>query len=232
MSTKALTGQQVADAGLDGWTFLVYYGLFRLHTRIHTKDFASCRQIVNEIGQAAEEMNHHADLDLRKSRVDVRLTSGYEAGGVTETDVELARRISDIAAAAGAELECRKITLIEPGLDTPDHERIGPFWAAVLGGEFTAGEGFADVGEPNQALPLIWFQRSGSEEPRQRWHFDVFVDRAQVQPRIDAALAAGGTLVGGTKLADPDGNKVCLCTSQPDNAVASPGDTSPPWGIT
>lgn len=225
MSTKALTGQQVADAGLDGWTFLVYYGLFRLFTRIHTKDFATGRQLVDAIGRAAEELNHHADLDLRSARVDVRLTSGYDAGGVTETDVRLARRISDIAAAAGAELECRSITLIEPGLDTPDPDRIGQFWAAVLDGNYTVGDGFADVGEPNQALPLIWFQRSGSEEPRQRWHFDVFVDRAQVQPRIDAALAAGGTLVGGTKLSDPDGNKICLCTWEPDNAVASPGAT-------
>jgi 4a-hydroxytetrahydrobiopterin dehydratase len=41
-----------------------------------------------------------------------------------------------------------------------------------------------------------------------------------VQPRIDAALAAGGRVAGDAEapafwvLADPDGNKVCLCTWQ------------------
>lgn len=229
MSTEALTWQQVADAGLDGWAFLVNYGLFGIETRIHTGSFATGRQLVNAIGEVAEELNHHADLDLRSSRVDARLTSGYEAGGVTEVDVRLARRISEIAAAAGAELECRSVSRIELWLDTPDYQKIGPFWAAALGGELTAGEGFADVGDANQALPLISFQHSGSEEPRQRWHLDVWVDPAQVQPRIDAALAAGGTLVNDENaliLSDPDGNKVCVATCQPGDAVASPGLTN------
>lgn len=232
MSTEALTGQRIAEAGLDGWAFLLYYGLFGLQTRIHTKNFATGLQVVNAIGEAAEEMNHHADLDLRSSWIDVRLTSGYDAGGVTETDLRLANRISEIAAAASAEIECRSLSRIELALDTPEHEKIAPFWAGVLNREYVTGDGFADVGDPNQALPLIWFQRSGSEEPRQRWHLDVFVDPAQVQPRIDAARAAGGTLVNDEHapsfwvLSDPEGNKVCLSTWQPGDAVASPDLTS------
>ncbi|WP_020578754.1 4a-hydroxytetrahydrobiopterin dehydratase [Actinopolymorpha alba] len=219
MNTETLTRQQIADAGLDGWAYLVHYGSGALQTRIHTKNFTTGLQVVNAIGQAAEQMNHHPDLDLRFSRVDVRLTS-HDAGGVTEHDLRLARRISDIAAAAGAEAECRSISNIELGLDTPEHEKIAPFWAAVLDGRHVSGDGWADVGDPNQALPLIWFQRSGSEEPRQRWHPDIWVNPAQVRPRIDAALAAGGTLVSDQHapsfwvLSDPDGNKVCLCTWQ------------------
>jgi 4a-hydroxytetrahydrobiopterin dehydratase len=212
MSTKALTGQQVAEAGLEGWAFLLYYGLYGLQTRIHTKDFATGLQIVQEIGQAAAELGHQADLDLRATRVDVRLHSGYDVGGVTEVDVQLARRISDIAAAAGAAFECASLSRIELALDTPDQEKIAPFWAAVLDREHVVIDGWGDVGDKSQVLPLIWFQPSGDEEPRQRWHLDVCVDPAQVQPRIDAALAAGGTLVSGTTLADPDGNKICLCT--------------------
>ena len=222
MSTKAMTGQQIIDAGLDGWAFLVHYGLFRLHTRINTKSFSAGLKLVNEIGQAAEEMNHHADLDLRQSRVDVRLTSGYEAQGVTELDVRLARRVSEIAAAAGVELESQSLSSIELALDTPDHEKIAPFWAAVLHRAYVSGDGWADVGDRNQVQPLIWFQHSGSEEPRQRWHLDVWVDREQVQPRVDAALAAGGTLIRrdqGATLADPDGNKICLCMWQPTDGV-------------
>jgi len=65
MSAEVLSRQRVADAKLDGWAFLVKYGLFGIETRIHTKDFATGCQVVNAIGQAAAEMNHHADLDVR-----------------------------------------------------------------------------------------------------------------------------------------------------------------------
>ncbi len=219
MSTETLTGKQVAEAGLDGWAFLLSYGAGSLQTRIRTKDFATGLQIVNAIGAAAEEMDHHPDIDLRYSRVDVRMTS-HDSGGVTKRDLKLARRVTEIAEAAGTKVECDTISLLELALDTPHYDKLGPFWAAVMGGEHVTGDGFADVGDPNQALPLIWFQRSGSEEPRQRWHADVWVDPAQVQPRIDAALAAGGTLVSDAEapsfwvLSDQDGNKVCLCTWQ------------------
>ena len=219
MSTEALTGQQIADAGPDGWVYSVHYGLGSLQTRIHTTSFASGLHLVNAIGQAAEELDLHPDLDLRPSRVDVRLTS-HDAGGVTERVLGFARRIGDIAATAGADLECRSVSGLELCLDTPAYEKLGPFWAAVLDGRHVTGDGWGDVGDPNHVLPLIWFQRSGNEEPRQRWHPDIWVDPAQVQPRIDAAVAAGGTLVSDEHapsfwvLSDPDGNKVCLCTWQ------------------
>ncbi len=111
MSTETLTGQQIADANLDGWTLFSYYGLWRLHTRIHTRTFANGRRVVNAIGDAAEQLDHPVDLDLRSNRVNVRLTSGYEVGGITQEHVDLARTIVGIAADAGAELECQSSTL-------------------------------------------------------------------------------------------------------------------------
>jgi 4a-hydroxytetrahydrobiopterin dehydratase len=87
--------------------------------------------------------------------------------------------------------------------------------------DHAVGPGFGDeVRDPYGVLPVVCFQESGDQEPRQRWHSDVWVDPAQVRVRIDAALAAGGTLVSDAEapsfwvLADPDGNKVCLCTWQ------------------
>lgn len=215
MSTEKLTGQQIADAGLAGWALLA--GV--MQTRIHTKNFATGLQVVNAIGEAAEEMNHHPDLDLRYPRVDVRLLS-HDVGGITERDLRLAHRINDIAAAVGAKVECDSVSRLELGLDSPAQKEIAPFWAAVLAAKHVDGEGYDDIADPYGVLPLIWFQASGSEEPRQRWHPDVWIDPAQVQPRIDAALAAGGTLVSDQAapsfwvLADPEGNKVCLCTWQ------------------
>ncbi len=216
MSTDKLTGQQIADEELTGWAFL----LGGLQTRIHTSDFATGLAVVNAIGAAAEEMNHHPDVDLRYSRVDVR-TSSHDVRGVTDRDVRLARTISAIAADAGAEIECSSVSRFELGLDSPEYAAIAPFWRAAL-----AMDDLSDLGadnsleDPHDVLPAIWFQDSGSEEPRQRWHPDVWVEPAQVQPRIDAAVAAGGTLVSDEDapsfwvLSDPQGNKVCLCTWQ------------------
>jgi 4a-hydroxytetrahydrobiopterin dehydratase len=213
MSTDTLTGQQIADASLTGWVNL----LGGLQTRIRTGDFATGLQVVNAIGAAAEEINHHPDVDLRYPHVDVRLSS-HDAGGITQRDVQLARTITEIAAAAGTELDGLATSRLELALDTPDAGRVLPFWAAVMAME-PASNG-VDVADPADALPLIWFQESGSEEPRQRWHPDVWVDPSQVQPRIDAALAAGGTLVSDEEapsfwvLADREGNRMCLCTWQ------------------
>ncbi len=133
---------------------------------IHTKASADGLLLISSIGQAAQELNRHADLDLRRTRVDVRLAG--DGSGVTEQDVNLACRITDIAAAADAELECASLARVELALDTPDWRPIGAFWAAVLNGELIADGDWADVGDPNRVLPIIWFQDSGSEEPRQR----------------------------------------------------------------
>jgi 4a-hydroxytetrahydrobiopterin dehydratase len=211
-----LTGSQIAAEGLTGWVLLVN----GLYTRLITRDFATGLAVVNAIGAAAEEMDHHPDLDLRYAHVDVRLTS-HDTGGVTSRDVRLARTITALAADAGVSLESRGVARLELALDSPSFGAVLPFWAAVWGAHRGDGPEAADeVADKSGVLPTIWFQESGSDEPRQRWHPDVWLDPAEVQPRIDAALAAGGTLVSDAEapsfwvLADPEGNRVCLCTWQ------------------
>jgi len=206
-----LTGPEIADQAPDGWAYLVG----GLQTRIRTRDFAAGLAIVGAVGAAAEAMDHHPDLDLRYTHVDVRLTS-HDVGAVTGRDLRLARTISTIAADAGTATECASVARLELALDSPEHAAIQPFWGAVLAMEADGD----DLRDPYGALPALWFQKSGREEPRQHWHPDVWVHPAQVQPRIDAAVAAGGTLVSDKEapsfwvLADPQGNKVCLCTWQ------------------
>jgi 4a-hydroxytetrahydrobiopterin dehydratase len=210
-----LTGQQVADAGLTGWANL----LGGLHTRIASGNFATGLAVVNSIGAAAEDMNHHPDIALQYGHVDVRLSS-HDEHGITERDVRLARAINEIVADAGLALSAAGLSRMELGLDTPAQEAILAFWHAVLGVEVPADGANGEVRDPADAFPPIWFQRSGSEEPRQHWHWDVWVDPGDVAARIDAALAAGGTLVSDDEapsfwvLADAEGNKICLCTWQ------------------
>lgn len=225
MTTQVLTGQQIAAAELDGWTLLLSFGQGGLETRIHTENFTQGLRIVESIGKAAEELGHHADLDLRAFQVDVRLSS-RDGGGVTETDVTLARQVTDIVAAAGAELECGSLTHLELGLDTPAYAKIAPFWAAVFNSEHVIGtEDWGDVGDPRGGLPMIWFRTAEARSEQRVWHPHLWVDPAQVRPRIDAALAAGGTLVSDQGapsvwvLSDPDGNLLYLNTWQPGDTT-------------
>jgi 4a-hydroxytetrahydrobiopterin dehydratase len=206
-----LTGQQIAAEKLDGWAYLID----SLRTRIATPDFATGLALVNAIGAAAEEMDHHPDVDLRYTTVAIRLTS-HDTGGVTARDIRLARWIDALAAAAGLATAREQTAQLEIGLDTPDQPVVDGFWAAVLGTTLDGDE----LKDQRGVLPTVWFQHSGSEDPRQRWHFDLWLDPAQVQPRIDAALAAGGTLVSDDHapsfwvLADAEGNRMCICTWQ------------------
>jgi 4a-hydroxytetrahydrobiopterin dehydratase len=202
---------QVAEALPPGWVLL----LDRIATRIPTTDFATGLALIGQIGAAAEAADHHPDLDLRYAAVGVLLSS-HDEGGVTERDLALARTISDLAAKSGLTPSAAGVVQLELGLDSPDRTAVAPFWAAVLGG--TAGD--IEVVDETGRLPTIWFQRSGRDEPRQRWHHDLWIDPAEVRPRIDAAVAAGGRLVSDAEapafwvLEDPEGNRICLCTWQ------------------
>lgn len=213
MATK-LTGQQTADAGLAGWVHLSD----GLRTRVATGGFAAGLALVDAIGAAAEQADHHPDLDLRWGHVDVRLWS-HDADGVTQRDVDLARTVSRLVADAGLTHDGADLQSVELALDAPDGGAVLPFWQAFLGYERRAGAD-DEVRDPAGSHPPVWFQPSGSDEPRQRWHLDVWVDPTAVQGRIDAAVAAGGRVVDDSQapsfwvLADADGNRSCLCTWQ------------------
>jgi 4a-hydroxytetrahydrobiopterin dehydratase len=60
-------------------------------------DFMGSVALVNAIAPVAEEMNHHPDLDISWSKVGVTLTT-HSAGGLTEGDFELAKKIDALAA--------------------------------------------------------------------------------------------------------------------------------------
>ena len=207
-----LTRRQIADEGLTDWVLLVRM----LQARFATSDFATGLDLVARIGAAAEEADHHPDVTLTYPVVLVRLWS-HDSWGVTERDVALARRISEIAAELGVRATPDRTSNLDLALDTADPAKVGPFWAAVLGYEWDEEHG--EVVDPDGRLPTIWFQDTDADDtPRQRWHHDIHVAPEVAQARIAAALAAGGTLVSDdeapsfTVLADAEGNRVCVCT--------------------
>lgn len=56
------------------------------------RDFADSLAFVNAVGELAESMNHHPDVDIRWNVVTLHLST-HSAGGITGADLELARRI-------------------------------------------------------------------------------------------------------------------------------------------
>ncbi|MCA5894784.1 4a-hydroxytetrahydrobiopterin dehydratase [Isoptericola sp. NEAU-Y5] len=61
-----------------------------------TGSFAAGVRFVDAIGEIADGVDHHPDVDLRYATVTVR-TSSHDVDGLSERDVDLARRISDAA---------------------------------------------------------------------------------------------------------------------------------------
>jgi 4a-hydroxytetrahydrobiopterin dehydratase len=60
-------------------------------------DFKAAMAFVNKIADAAEQVNHHPDIDIRYNKVVMALVS-HDSGGVTQRDVRMAGRINQLAA--------------------------------------------------------------------------------------------------------------------------------------
>jgi len=59
-------------------------------------DFVGSVGFVDAIVAPAEEMGHHPDLEISWATVRVTITT-HSAGGLTDADFELAKRIDDLA---------------------------------------------------------------------------------------------------------------------------------------
>lgn len=210
---EVLSGHQVEAELLSDWRIM----FDELHARFATEDYATGARLVAEIARLADEVDHHPDVRLGYTAVVVRLSS-HDVGGVTQRDVRLARLVSDAAGQVGASAEPQDLQVLELALDTPDHEKVADFWAAVLGYEVAGPD---ELRDPAGVGPTVWFQPSGPRSPQeveQRFHLDVRVPPEVAERRVRAAVEAGGTLVSDDRapafwvLADAQGNRVCITT--------------------
>jgi 4a-hydroxytetrahydrobiopterin dehydratase len=213
------TRQGISDV-IDplGWRLIL--GVAVTHVRVPSLAAAVDAASV-AVSAAGAEGDGHLSADLYADRVVLRVQSAA-AGWVTEHDIGLAQRVTEALGARSLRAEPGDGTVmpqtIEIAIDALDIPSIRPFWKAVTG----------YVEEPDGALldplrrgPAIWFQQMDQPRPqRNRIHLDVDVAPELARPRIDAALAAGGTLLADDAapafwvLADPEGNEVCVCTWQ------------------
>jgi len=77
-------------AGLPGW----YYKDGWIRRDYKTDGWPTTLMLVNAVGYSAEAAYHHPDLSVTWGRVVVKLTT-HSAGGITEKDFALARRIEE-----------------------------------------------------------------------------------------------------------------------------------------
>ncbi len=210
--TERLTAAQFSESeGVEDWR--VIWGAGFACAYFATGSLRAGVALAQAISDLAAAANHEPDIDLRPEGVTVRLfTTG--TFGVTERDVILARQISAAARQAQAPADPAAVQQVQIAIDALDIATVRPFWHAVLGYPEVGDE---DLLDSRRAGPPFWFQQMDAERPqRNRIHIDIYVPHDQVQARIAAALAAGGSIVSDAHapqwwtLADPEGNECDL----------------------
>ncbi|HUR74261.1 MAG TPA: 4a-hydroxytetrahydrobiopterin dehydratase [Sporichthya sp.] len=96
----ALLNAEDVEAGLatlNGWTG----DTSEIRRSYAAPDFPAAIRLVDAVAVAAEELNHHPDIDIRWRTVHFTIST-HSAGGVTGLDLDLAARIDTAAANLGA----------------------------------------------------------------------------------------------------------------------------------
>ncbi|MCH0570797.1 4a-hydroxytetrahydrobiopterin dehydratase [Streptomyces sp. MUM 136J] len=208
------------ESGLSDWRKLAQ----PLVARFRSADAVSAAEFAAAVTREAAAFRYEIpDIRLGPGCVDVTLYTVHAESGrrqVTDEELDRARAISALAKEYGLRAVPGEVTQIELVLDAPSVAASGPFWAALLTGDPGNTPVLDTIFDPTNRVPSTWFQRTEIQSaPRQRWHVDLWLAPEAADGRIAAALAAGGTVFEDshapsyTVLADPDGNRVCVCTA-------------------
>jgi 4a-hydroxytetrahydrobiopterin dehydratase len=223
-----LRGEQIGEADLTDWRKLAQ----GLHARFLVDDFRAGARFLAAVGDAGEGLGHYPRVSMGAGFVDLKLVSDdaiyrddegteHVVEWVTQQDVDLARRITEIAADHGLDADPASVSDIELGLDTSRSATIAPVWAALLTGSAEAqgrGTPSDEIRDATGRVPNLWFGDASEDgSAGQRFHLEVYVAPEVAEQRIASAVAAGGTVVDDsqapslTVIADQDGNKGVVC---------------------
>ena len=224
-----LTGEEIDQAQLTDWRKLAQ----GLHARYLVDDFGAGARFLAAVGEAGDALGHHPTAAMGTGHVDLKLVSPdavYRDGDtehvvewVTQKDVDLARRITQVAADHGLTADPAAVSVVELGLDTARSATIAPVWAALLMGDAESqgrGSPSDEIRDATGRVPNLWFGDVDEQDgPRQRFHVEVYVPAEVLEQRVAAAVAAGGTVVDDrdapslTVIADPEGNTGVVCVA-------------------
>ncbi|BBX36326.1 hypothetical protein MMAG44476_04587 [Mycolicibacterium mageritense DSM 44476 = CIP 104973] len=216
-----LTRRQLSDTvGALGWRLV----LGAIYTEVLAPSMSDAVAAASHaVAAAGRDAARHLAIDIRADRAVLRLRSA-DSATATERDLELAQALSQALAARGFELTTGgAVQAVEIAIDALDIAAVRPFWKAITDYEDEPGPSDLNAGlvDPFGRGPAIWFQQMDSPRPqRNRIHLDIDVPHDVATARIEAALAAGGTLLSDDAapafwvLADAEGNEACICTWQ------------------
>ena len=186
-----------------------------------TSSLAQSVAFVDAVANVPHFAEHQYGIDLRRAGVTVRIvTLRDDYMGMTDRDVELAQAVSGVAKEQGLKADPSKIqsTLIVPG--APSRTDVMPFWQAALGYVPRPDSPSEDLIDPYDRNIPFWFEEM--DEPRPGGlgaiHVAVWLPIEEAHTRVDAALAAGGTVVRDDyapawwTLADRYGNEIDIAT--------------------
>jgi len=207
MSENRITARAFHAAdGVEDWRVL-FWGAFAYY---RVASFAEGARFVSAIAEVAAVADHYPDVDVRPEGVTIRTSSSVE-GMLGERDIELARRISEVARTLGLRPDPSQVQVVGIAVAQDTGTDTRPFWAAALGYE-TSTE---DAMDRHRRWPHVSFQGLKPPKPgRGRTHIDVSVPADQAEARVAAALAAGGRIADDRNvpywwtLASPENHKV------------------------
>jgi 4a-hydroxytetrahydrobiopterin dehydratase len=87
---KVLNLEEINE-GLSGWKI----ENDKIERIFELKDFKAAIEFVNKVAMEAESANHHPEIEINFDKVEIELTTHSE-GGVTEKDIELAKKIEGV----------------------------------------------------------------------------------------------------------------------------------------
>lgn len=194
--------------------------------------------LVSAAAALADEAGLPLSIDLRRTasgQALVVLDSGKDRWETDKGYQVLAARVQEAARSMGLRPAVTASRFVQIGIDAVDIPAVRAFWRAALGYLEDPRVGVTDILDPRGLNVPLFLQNLDAEDlarraQRNRIHVDLFLPHDQVQPRLEAALAAGGTVVRDAgpiwwTVADPEGNEIDLTTAvgREEQWAAQPG---------
>ncbi|QAY59609.1 hypothetical protein ET475_06140 [Microbacterium protaetiae] len=176
--------------GTEDWRVL-FWGA---HVFYRTESFAQAAAFVADIAQAAAEVGHDPDVDVRPEGVVVRTFSRID-GALSRKDADLAVAVSAAAHARGLTADPTMLKVVGIAVAQDAGADMRPFFESVFGYVRVGDE---DLIDPLRRGPHLWFHELTPAKPgRGRTHIDLSVPADVAEDRMHAALAHGGRDVNG-----------------------------------
>ncbi|WP_162802214.1 VOC family protein [Ornithinimicrobium murale] len=186
----------------------------------------SAAPFVPAVATLADEAGLPLVIDVRRTAAGqglVVLDTGKDRWEMEDGYEDLAARVQETAREMGLSADVAAPRFVQIGIDAVDIPAVREFWRVALGYQEDPRADVTDIVDPRGVnVPLFLQDLDADDEARRaqrnRIHVDLFLPHDQLQSRLEATLAAGGTVVRDAgpitwTVSDPEGNEIDLTTA-------------------